>query len=151
MNEFILALFANDLLLALIIIVAMRKLKYPFIEITTKVVSMPTQQTLDCTKVVKLGVSLKAKDAEDNQIDLRPEGVSGLEFSILDSDAEFGTIENSDGGWTFNPGIAGAKGTVHATCHYVDENANEFDLEGTAEVELVHGGPAELTIEFAPV
>ena len=106
---------------------------------------------LDCTKVVSLGVGLSSTDAEGNVIQINPEGLSGLEFKVGEADAEFGTVQNAEGVWTFNPGLNGAKGVIEATVHYVDPEGEEFDLAGECEVTLEPGGPATLSIEFKPV
>lgn len=148
--EFLIALVANDLVVALVLIIAMRRTRYPFIKIITKVVSMQTQ-TLDCTKKVALDVALKSTDTEGNELTINPEGLSGLEFKVGEADAEFGTIANEDGKWTFDPGLNGAKGVIEATVHYTDGDGEEYDLAGECQVTLEPGGPATLSIEFKPV
>lgn len=87
-------------------------------------------------------VAIKAvgKDAEGNTIDLTG---TDLTIEAIPIEGDFGTVNDEQD--TFNPGAAGATGTIKGSV-----TVNDVEYVAEVEVELVPGGLTEIGLEFAP-
>lgn len=94
---------------------------------------------LDATQETK--ISAVGKDAEGNVVDLSG---TDLKIEAVAIEGEFGTINDEMD--TFNPGEAGAKGTIKGSV-----TIDEVEYVASVEVELVAGALTEIGLEFAPV
>lgn len=94
---------------------------------------------LDSTLPVK--ISATGKDSEGNPID-----ISSSELVLQatpTNDKNFGEINDDND--TFNPGEAGATGTITGTV-----TINGVEYSASVDVELEAGALSELALEFAP-
>ena len=107
---------------------------------------IPKEKTLrlmlaiDCTRPVH--VSASAKDAEGNDIPLADTDL--VLTATGTNDKDFGTINDEND--TFNPGEAGAIGTITGT---VTLDGKPFS--DSVDIALVVGAPASLSLDFKPV
>lgn len=94
---------------------------------------------LDATQPVK--ISAVGKDAEGNDVNLA--GTNLALTATPTNDKEFGTLNDEQD--TFNPGEAGATGTITGTV-----TIDEVLYTASVDVELVAGGLASIALEFTP-
>lgn len=93
---------------------------------------------LDATKPIV--IKAVGKDAEGNIVDLSG---TDLKIEAIATEGDFGTVNDEMD--TFNPGEAGAKGTLKGSV-----TVNDVEYIAEVEVELVPGALAEIGLEFAP-
>jgi hypothetical protein len=102
-------------------------------------IRLTMQIQLDATQPV--AIKAVGKDSEGNVIDL-----SGTDLTITAEaiTGNFGEINDEQD--TFNPGEAGATGTIKGSV-----TVNDVVYEAKVEVELVAGGLTEIGLDFVPV
>lgn len=88
---------------------------------------------LELSATEKVLVTAKAVDSEGNPVDDLGELVLTIENAV----GNFGEFTGNE----FNPGEAGATGTIVGTLG---------DLTASVDVMLVHGAPASLELSFTP-
>jgi hypothetical protein len=93
---------------------------------------------LDATQPIK--ITAVGKDAEGNVIDLSS---SDLTITAEATTGNFGEINDEQD--TFNPGEAGATGTIKGSV-----TIDDVEYVASVDVELVPGGLAEISLDFTP-
>ena len=94
---------------------------------------------------VSVSASAVVKDSEGNVISSSPD----VEISSIEVvPAELGSAAEVDENWVFNPGLAGAEGTLT-----VFAEVDGIPSSGSVDLELVAGAPAvtELAVELTPL
>jgi len=106
-----------------------------------KEITLIMAMKLDATTLVD--IDLKGKDSEGNAVPLPHTDVT---LEITNPVGDFGTLTNDGTNWVFNPGAAGATGTItgKVTLHGVEHVAS-------VDLELVPGEATTFELDFVPV
>lgn len=94
---------------------------------------------LDATQPIK--ITAVGKDAEGNNVDLND---ADLRIEAVATEGNFGSVNDEMD--TFNPGDAGATGTLRGSV-----TIDDVEYVAEVEVELVPGALSAIALEFAPV